>query len=69
MIPSNMVDYLKVHIPEAAFENRTQRENGRCFLELGYMDEHLLSRIRINCDKIGPRLVACMWDETSSLEV
>jgi glutamate dehydrogenase (NAD(P)+) len=58
-----------LHIPEAAIENRTLRENGSCFLELGYMDEHLLSRIGINCDRLGPRLVACMWDEAGSIEV
>ena len=69
MIPRNMEAYLKEYIPEAAVENRIQRENGRCFLEFGYTDEHLLSRLGINCDKLGPRLVACMWDEASSLEI
>jgi glutamate dehydrogenase (NAD(P)+) len=64
-----METYLRSHITEAAVENRTLRENGGCFLELGYMDEYLLSRIGINCDHLGPRLVVCMWDETSSLEV
>ena len=69
MIPGNMEAYLKEFIPKTAIENRTQRENGCCFLEFGYMDEHLLSRIGINCDRMGPRLVSCMWDEASSLEV
>ena len=69
MIPRNMEAYLKEHLPETAFENRIQRENGRCFLEFGYTDDHLLSRLGINCDKLGPRLVACMWDEASSLEI
>jgi len=64
-----MQTFIGTHIPEAAFKNRTLRENGSCFLELGYMDEHLLSRIGINCDRLGPRLVACMWDEASPLEV
>jgi glutamate dehydrogenase (NAD(P)+) len=64
-----MEAYLMAHIPQTAIENRTQRENGRCFLELGYIDEYLLSRIGINCDRLGPRLVACMWDEACSLEV
>jgi glutamate dehydrogenase (NAD(P)+) len=57
------------NIPEAAIKNRTLRENGSCYLELGYTDEHLLSRMGINCDRLGPRLVACMWDEASSFEV
>ena len=69
MIPKKMEAYIVAHIPKAAIENRTERENGRCFLEFGYMDEHLLSRIGINCDKIGPRLVTYMWDEASPLEV
>jgi glutamate dehydrogenase (NAD(P)+) len=64
-----MEEYLRKHIPEAAMKNRTRRENGRCFLEFGYPDEQLLSRLGINCDKLGPRMVACMWDEASSLAV
>jgi glutamate dehydrogenase (NAD(P)+) len=64
-----METYLISHIPEAALKNRTQRKNGGRFLELGYMDEHLLSRLGINCDRLGPRLVSCMWDEACPLEV
>ena len=67
MIPRNMDAFLTEHIPEAAITNRTQRENGKCFLELGYIDEYLLSRIGINCDRLGPRRVSFMWDEASSL--
>jgi glutamate dehydrogenase (NAD(P)+) len=69
MIPANMDAYLRHHIPHGAILNRTERQNGRCYLELGYTDAHLLSRIGINCDKLGPRLVACVWDETSDLEI
>jgi glutamate dehydrogenase (NAD(P)+) len=69
MIPKNMETFMRTYIPEAAIQNRTQRENGRCFVELGYLDEHLLSRIGINCDRIGPRLVAFIWDEASTLEI
>ena len=69
MIPKQMETYLKEYIPEAAMKNRTLRKNGRCFLEFGYSDEQLLSRLGISCDKLGPRLVACIWDEASSLEV
>jgi glutamate dehydrogenase (NAD(P)+) len=64
-----MEAYLLDHLPENAIQNRTKRENGRCYLEFSSMDEHLLSRIGINCDRLGPRLVACVWDETSSLEI
>jgi glutamate dehydrogenase (NAD(P)+) len=64
-----MEEYLREYIPEAAMKNRTRRKNGRCFLEFGYSDAQLLSRLGISCDKLGPRLVACIWDEASSLEV
>jgi glutamate dehydrogenase (NAD(P)+) len=69
MIPKRMEAYLREFIPQAAIQNRTKRANGLCFLELSYTDEHLLSRIGINCDRLGPRLVACMWDEESPLEI
>ncbi|MGD8520868.1 MAG: Glu/Leu/Phe/Val dehydrogenase dimerization domain-containing protein [Desulfobacterales bacterium] len=69
MIPRNIEAYLKEHLPEVAIENRIQRVNGKCFLEFGYTDEHLLSRMGINCDRLGPRLVVCMWDEASPLEI
>jgi glutamate dehydrogenase (NAD(P)+) len=69
MIPKHIEEYLKEYIPQGAMKNRTRRKNGRCFLEFGYSDEQLLSRLGISCDKLGPRLVACMWDEASSLEV
>jgi glutamate dehydrogenase (NAD(P)+) len=68
MIPKKMETFMRTHIPEAAIKNRTQRENGSCYLELGYTDEHLLSRMGINCDRLGPRLVACMWDEACPFE-
>ena len=69
MIPQAMGAYLKKHIPGTVFDNRVVRENGMCFLELGYLDELLLARMGINRDSLGPRLVAFMWDEASSEEI
>ena len=69
MIPKHMEAYLKECIPEAALRNRTKRRKGRCYLEFSYRDEHLLSRIGINCDKLGPRMVAFMWDDESPISV
>ena len=69
MIPRNIESYLKEHLSETAIENRIERVNGMCFLEFGYADEYLLSRMGINCDRLGPRLVACMWNEASALEI
>ncbi len=69
MIPASMEAYLRDHIPATAIQNRTERRNGKCYLEFVYTDEQLLSRMGINCDGLGPRLVACMWDEASDLEI
>jgi len=69
MIPGIMHTYLKDHLPETAIKTRISRDGERCFLEFNYTDEHLLSRLGINCDRLGPRLVACIWDELSALEV
>lgn len=64
-----MKAFLLDHLPETAIRNRTERQNGRCYLEFSYRDEQLLSRIGINCDRLGPLVVAFVWDETSSLEI
>ena len=69
MIPRAMDVYLNEHIPETVRANRIQREGGLCFLEFGYRDEHLLSRIGINRDSLGPMRVVCMWDEQSKEEI
>jgi glutamate dehydrogenase (NAD(P)+) len=69
MIPKAIEDYLQKHAPETVFSNRIHRENGLCFLELGYRDEHLLARIGINRDSLGPMKVVCMWDERAAEEI
>ena len=69
MIPKKMDAYLRSHLPKAAIMNRLKKEDGKCYLEFSHTDEHLLSSIGIVCDKIGPDLVACIWDERSELEI
>jgi glutamate dehydrogenase (NAD(P)+) len=69
MIPPFMDALLRRHIPDSLLRGRTRRRDGRCHLVLGYRDEHLLSRMGIVPDTLGPKLVAFMWDETSPLEV
>ena len=69
MIPKKMEQYLGDHLSQAAIENRLIRDDGMCFLEFGPTDELLLARLGITVDKLGPRLVACIWDETSDLEI
>jgi glutamate dehydrogenase/leucine dehydrogenase/CBS domain-containing protein len=69
MIPKKMEQYLRDHLPQAAIENRLIRDDGKCFLEFGSTDELLLARLGITVDKLGPRLVACIWDEASNIEI
>ncbi len=69
MIPKRMEEYLRDHLPKAAIQRRRHRHDGRCYLELGHTDEHLLARLGITVDKLGPRMVACVWDEASALEI
>ena len=70
MIPKKMHTFLHDHLPEATFKTRTKKVDGKCFLEFtSYSDEHLLSQLGIICDKLGPKLVVCMWDDQSPLEI
>lgn len=64
-----MDEYLNEHLPEATLKNRLKKDNGKCYLEFSNVDEHLLSRLGIVCDKLGPQLVTCIWDEDSQLEI
>ena len=69
MIPKNMDTFLKERLPEVTLKTRLKRENGRCYLEFSNLDVHLLSRLGVITDKVGPKLVSCMWDEKSPLEI
>jgi glutamate dehydrogenase (NAD(P)+) len=61
--------YLKEQLTETVIQNRLKRDGGMCFLEFGHMQEHLLARLGITKDKLGPRLVACLRDEESDIEI
>ncbi|MEJ2277624.1 MAG: Glu/Leu/Phe/Val dehydrogenase dimerization domain-containing protein [Candidatus Lokiarchaeota archaeon] len=69
MIPKYLKEFLWSNLPETAIENRLKKENGKCYLEFDHSDEHLLSHIGVICDKLGPKLVVCMWDEESNQEI
>ncbi len=69
MIPKNMHDFLTDVLPKNIWENRIIREDGKAFLEFGPLDVEGLLQLGIKVDKLGPRLVACMWDERSPLEI
>jgi glutamate dehydrogenase (NAD(P)+) len=38
-------------------------------MEFDRLDVNRLQRLGIQVDRLGPRLVVCMWDEESDLEV
>ena len=69
MIPKKMEEFLQENLPETALKTRLKKDNGKCYLEFASTDEHLLSQLGIVSDKLGPQLVACIWDETSPLEI
>ena len=69
MIPKQMNAYLRAHLPETTWQNRLVREEGMCFMEFRQADVDRLARLGIQIDSLGPRLVACLWDEESPLEV
>ncbi|MGQ9501747.1 MAG: CBS domain-containing protein [Anaerolineae bacterium] len=69
MIPRRMSEFLHDVLPERTWRNRLQRENGRAYMEFGPTDVERLHRLGIEVDRLGPRLVVCMWDEESPLEI
>jgi len=69
MIPKQMHAFLKERLPEQTFENRLIKDGSKRFIEFGSLDVDRLARLDIEVDALGPRLVVCMWDEESSLEI
>lgn len=56
-------------LPEQTWRNRLQREGSMALLEFGPLDVDRLQRLGITVDRLGPRMVVCMWDEESKLEI
>ena len=69
MIPKRMDSFLRQRLPDKTWENRLVRDNGLCYLEFSSLDIDRLARLGIEVDNIGPRVVVCLWDENSPLEV
>lgn len=69
MIPTRMSEFLHDVLPERTWDNRVQRDGRLTFMEFGPLDVDRLQRLGIEVDRLGPRLVVCMWDEESELEV
>ena len=61
MIPDQMIVFLRERLPQQTFDNRLIKDNGKCFLEFGILDVERLSRLGIQVDNLGPRLVVAMW--------
>lgn len=69
MIPKHMKEFLSDSVPPQIFESRLVREGSKRYLEFTALDVELLLGLGITVDNLGPRLVSCMWDEESEVEV
>lgn len=69
MIPRRMNDFLRDVLPKRTRQNRLERAGPLAFMEFGPTDVDRLQRLGIEVDRLGPRLVVCMWDEESALEI
>lgn len=69
MIPKRMNAFLRERLPQQTFDNRLIIDGGKRFLEFGILDVERLSRLGIQVDKLGPRMVVAMWNEDSPQEI
>ena len=69
MIPSRMNQFLNDTLPQNVRKNRLIKDGPLRFLEFGPLDVDRLKRLGIRVDRLGPRLVSCMWNEESPLEI
>ena len=64
-----MYQFLHEALPDKIWENRLIKDGPLRFLEFGPLDVDRLQRLGIKADRLGPRLVSCMWNENSPLEI
>ncbi len=69
MIPSRMHNFLHDNLPQSVWKNRLIKDGSLRFLEFGPLDIDRLQRLGIKVDRLGPRLVSCMWNEDSPVEI
>lgn len=69
MIPKAMQQFLSERLPADTLETQVIAEGSRRYLELGTLDVDRLARLDIAVDALGPRLVVCMWEADSPLEI
>ncbi len=64
-----MHQFLHDALPDRVWENRLIKSGPFRFLEFGPLDVDRLQRLGIKVDRLGPRLVSCMWNEESEVEI
>lgn len=69
MIPSRMRQFLHDALPKSVWKNRLIKDGPLRFLEFGPLDVDRLQRLGIKVDRLGPRLVSCMWNRESQIEI
>ncbi len=69
MIPKQMNAFLNDALPPNIRERRLIIDGPLRFLEFGPLDVERLLRLGIKVDRLGPRLVSCMWDDENPLEI
>ena len=69
MIPARMQAHLEDSLPEHVLEKRLIKAGDLRYLEFGPTDVESLQGLGIIVDRLGPRLVSCMWIEDSPVEI
>ena len=69
MLPKRMNEFLRDLLPDDVWQTRRIEEHGLDYLEFTSQDVELLHRLGIEVDNLGPRLVACMWNEHEPQEI
>jgi len=64
-----MNQFLNDTLPEHVRKNRLIKDGPLRFIEFGPLDIDRLQRLGIKVDRLGPRLVSCMWNEESPVEI
>ena len=69
MIPESMAATLRAALAENTWRSRLQQDGALHFMEFRSTDVERLARLGIASDRLGPRLVVCMWDDEGPIEV
>lgn len=69
MIPFKMKQLLQGTLSRKLMEKRVIKDGPFRYLEFGPTDLDSLQRLGITVDRLGPRLVSCMWIEDAALEI